>query len=295
MIEIKENRIYGMYESGAEFTDDLEAMARECLKMGAAQTKWGQCDPGDWMGLSAVPNKGGERAYSMTKRLMCEGYDVGTKLIDKIGESITAPMPMSIRRRNRWQDNGDDLNMQSVWNGDLQRAWRKPVSVSARGPQRIRILVDAISYGDLSAEIVAIRGAAAVKLADLLTSAGFGVQVSSGWSANSGEYNLNVITKQFSQPIDISTLAATTVLPAFFRCLGHMWGPLAKSGRNGYGGYGVDSISDETASELMGEDANGMTFIAHQQLKTHGQANEWVADCIQKIEAARNPELALAA
>lgn len=188
---------------------------------------WLDRDDHRWMGIDG-DRQAGENHLDTTARLVREGWRKGVDLIGKVADKVTVPLPRSVRRVQRWHREGDDVEMQRVWQGDLDRAWRATQRDLRTGPKRVRILVDAIASGYVDADDMRWRGVAALKLADVLVEAGYSVQVESVTNAEAygtgKTFKLRAIVKDYTAPLDLQTLAATTALPAFFRSLVHTWG-----------------------------------------------------------------------
>lgn len=251
-----------------------------------AMQSWRKERDAEWMGLDGQI-KDGESAFDCTARLVRDGYPAGVKMIEAVSKNVTAPTPMSVRRVPRWANNGDDIDMQRVWNGDLDSAWRTTHRASRRGPQRVRVLIDSIADGGASAKSMCWRGVAALKLADLLTEAGYSVQVESVIqckdSFSSNRYKLRTIVKEYEQPLDMMTLAATTALPAFFRSLVHTWGLAAAN----YARPGVSySVEPAKVESFEDNDGNAAAFLIGQEINNAGKASTIVTSIVQELDKA---------
>jgi hypothetical protein len=247
----------------------------------------GLYNPG-WHGLAdaAKPN---ESACNATMRLIREGWTAGVDLMQQVAASVDVPTPMSVRRRSVWSDQGDEVEMQRVWNGSIESAWRRMRRAESLGPRRVRILVDSIASGALESDVMRWRGVAAMRLADALITAGYSVRVESGFEGYDGDtYRLRVVVKDYTSPLDLSSLAATTALPAFFRALGHAW-HFVPSERDVHNeGYSVRSVNP---ADFVDSEDDAPFFVAGQSISNAARAGEWVSECV----AALNPAEALAA
>lgn len=181
-----------------------------------------------WMGLKedVLPGENHDKA---TRRLVKDGWRRGVDLMQEVMSQVTVPMPKTVRRVQRWQAQGDDVEMQRVWHGDLDHAWRGTHRDFRSGPQRVRLLIDSIESGGQDANVMRWRGVAALKLADALTEAGYSVQVEGvihcvDSSNDTKKFTLRTIVKDYTAPVDLLTLAACSALPAYFRSLMHTWG-----------------------------------------------------------------------
>lgn len=239
-----------------------------------------------WMGI-ADDVKDGERMLDATLRLVRDGWRKGVDLMAEVADKITAPTPKAIRRQQRWKDSGDDVDMQRIWGGNLDNAWRGTVRDYRSGPQRVRLLVDAIESGGNGAEGMRWRGVAALKLCDLLTEAGYSVQIESVISCKdssnvSKTFKLRTIVKDYEAPADLLTLAATTALPAYFRCLMHLWGlKVAKHDRF----MGVSyQVRTPAAEEFLDTDQQAAVFLLPRSLSNADAASEAITSIIKTLD-----------
>lgn len=235
----------------------------------------------DWCGTSNA-KKARETPTQTTLRLIREGWDEGVKLMDSVAGSVDIPTPLSIRRRNVWSDQGDEVEMQRVWQGQLDTAWRRVAKPLGMGPKRVRVVIDSIAGGSEDQQRMRWRGVAAMKLADALINAGYSVQVESAFKGHDdGEWIARVIVKEYTAPLDLSSLAATTALPAFFRALGHDWHFIPTEDRIHSPGYGVGTLTKDDVAD-SGDEAP--IFLASQKLTTDAKAAEWVAKCVAELQ-----------
>lgn len=251
-----------------------------------AMTSWIEGNQWGWMGLDGE-HKPGENHFTATARLCREGYRKGVDLMAKVADKITAPTPKTVRRYQRWQEHGDDVEMQRIWAGSLDNAWRGTHRDTRHGPQRVRILIDAIESGGNGADGMRWRGVAALKLSDLLTEAGYSVQVESVISCKDSSsdrlFKLRTIVKEYEQPLDVLTLAATTCLPAFFRSLMHTWG-LAVAVNNRYGvSY---QVRTPDAGEFPDGDESCKVFVIPGKMNDAEKASACITDIIETLDKA---------
>lgn len=241
-----------------------------------------------WMGIKDEA-RDDEPSCAATQRIVREGWRRGVDLMQEVASQVTLPTPRAVRRVQRWMPQGDDVDMQQVWNGNLDKAWRGTTRDWRSGPQRIRILVDSIEGGGQGADIMRWRGVAALKLADALTEAGYSVQVESVISAvdsssKTQRFVLRTIVKQYTDPVDLLTMAATTALPAYFRALMHQWGlQVAKHYRVMGVSYQVEGVTPVAHFADPNDDAP--CFIIPRTVNDAAKATKCITDIVEKIEA----------
>lgn len=241
----------------------------------------------EWMGVKDDVLHGDEPGVSAALRLAREGWRRGVDLMDEVSDKITAPTPKTVRRQQRWREQGDDIDMQRIWSGNLDNAWRGTVRDLRNGPQRVRILIDAIESGGEGADAMRWRGVAALKLSDLLTEAGYSVQIESvidckDSSVESKTFKLRAIVKDYEAPSDLMTLAATTALPAFFRALIHCWGlKVAKHRRLDGVSYQVRTPSVDAFKD---GDEHAAVYLLPRTLKCAKSASDAVTNIIRDLD-----------
>lgn len=253
----------------------------------AARLQWRKTGRHEWMGLSNVA-KSGESSCAANLRLIREGWEEGVALMAQVSASVEAPAPTYVRRRSVWSDQGDDVEMQRVWSGNLDNAWRAMRKAEGRGPARVRIVIDSIASASVDSDVMRWRGVAALVMADLLIGAGYSVQVESGFvGVRDDRYKLRVIVKEYTDPLDLSSLAATTALPAFFRALGHEWHYVAAKRKVADVGFYVEAAS---VSDFEDENDDAPLFLAPQSIKDASSASDWVRKSVEQLERVRSGE-----
>ncbi len=248
-----------------------------------ARKAWRRKNNFEWCGLDA---NAGPSPTEATIALARNGWAAGVSLLSDVPADSDPPAPRTIRRRLKWGDCGDDVDMQRIWAGQLETAWRRPTKAQASGPARVRIIVDSIAYGSENAAKMRWRGVAALRLSDALTEAGYSVQVESGFTARgsdaSNKYVLRTIVKPYEAPLDLAALAATTALPAFFRALGHEWHLIAAPRQITSNAFFVDPLEVKFFADAN-DDAP--LVLATGAINSAESAAEWVRDSIQQIES----------
>jgi len=282
------NTVTGTYNCAEDFFEFLNGRPTNPRGEGGA-SYWRGYEANSWMGLEERDLKRGERAVAATMRLCREGWPRGSELVAKNGEDLDVPTILSIKRKGLWTDQGDDIEMQRVWSGDLDTAWRATKRQASRGPTKVRIVLDSLSSGGVDSETMAMRGAAAIRLCDALSSNGYSVEMRSAWQGFRGEqFFLSVTVKSFDMPVDIGSLAATVGLPAFFRALGHLWGPMAtKRAARVNGGYEVQDLD-----ESRFEEPNVLLFKIGQDINQVSEANAWIRECVDALNGISEEQMA---
>lgn len=169
-----------------------------------------------WTGCESA-----EQFASRIKQGWAEGADRLMRL------PVAEISPTSIRRIRHRGEQGDELDIHRVYRGELDTAWeyRKRGARSAVG-RNITIVCNICANWNVIAERLFWRGAAALRVAEALESAGYSVRIVAGMGATSIDSNGNVNNgylfdiKSPEQPIDVANLASVVCLPGYFRIIG---------------------------------------------------------------------------
>ena len=160
-------------------------------------------------------------------KLLKNGWPKGVERVNELSGSITVPAPKNIKRRLTRGDYGDDLDMQRVYNGDLENAWSRRERKQGIGPKLITLVINIGASCFTKSDELFWRGASALKLSELLTEAGYQVEIlaftsSSHTYPNKPRLDSTTIwtVKPFTAPLEVNTLAAVICLAGFFRVVG---------------------------------------------------------------------------
>ena len=179
------------------------------------------CEGEHWFG-------GGFRPGGDVQAKVRDGWAQGRDRMETLRDSLTQVklLPRDRKRKLIRSDFGDTLDIHQVYAGRLDIAWRRPRRQQSLGPQKIALYANMLCSGYEHSDVLFYRGAAAAMLADLLQNAGYMVRLTVGFGgkvADTGEKSSCRITvKDYGMPLDITSTSAT-ILPGFFRALGHAW------------------------------------------------------------------------
>ena len=172
---------------------------------------------GDWWGCS-----GPTEVDWLTR----EGWPVGVMALGGLVTGLEARLPRlrHAKRRVHRGAQGDELDVHSIINGNVHRAWRgmKPVEMPGQGrSNRVRIVLQ-IGAPSYRTSLEMFYGpAAGLVLADRLLKQGrdveiVGASVAEGLGADDWNMLIKVTLKPFDRPINIENLAIVC-LSGFFR------------------------------------------------------------------------------
>jgi len=220
----------------------------------------------DWYGLSEGANVSG------VVDIVRKGWDDGASRLFDMVEEIKIPDLEKITRERVWLDQGEDVDVQRVFDGE-EHVWSGFKTKKSRSNGReVKITINVSVSAWVEAENFFWTGAACVALTDALTRAGYAVCVDLARGAHNTEntepdlfFKINL--KQASDPLSISSLASTVCMAGFFRavCITYtakMWSE--------YCGHGVAKSIGDWRPPHSG------IFIPSASLGSRNAAISWV-------------------
>lgn len=221
-------------------------------------------------------------------RRLDKGWDAGAERLSEI--SVGEINPTSIRRRRFRSDQGDELDMQSVWRGDLSRAWSRTRREGRFGTRVINVMVNVGDNASAKAEALYWRGGSALRLADALTQAGYavGIYAAEGGRdfcdhADSHEMAQFVEIKSPDSQLDLSLMAGLTAMPGWFRTQGFA-GIVCAADMMGYDaamGLGKSLHDLAPFAEMIGLQGE---MVFQPKINSKIKAEEWIAGALRQIE-----------
>ena len=163
----------------------------------------------------------GAPSFSVMQSRFRDGWADGSRrLLEMATRDIN---PASIRRRRVRADQGDEVDMQAIWRGDMGRAWTRTRRQNRTGVRSVSIIINLGAHCGVTADRLFWRGASALKLASALTEAGYSVAIYGAASAHNCDQEHSMDSVQFvsikdeDQPLDLDRLAALSAMPGYFR------------------------------------------------------------------------------
>ena len=169
----------------------------------------------EWYGIKGGP----EGVRKAIKSGWKDGVNRMMANMDSISGDLKAT---SIRRVLHRGSAGDELDIHRVYSGSLGDAWISRKRTRRSAPQVIQIACNLGIDCRQEADELFWRGAAVLKLADLLTEAGYAVELVAYTSSNrvnekGDDLDLCVTVKQSDSPLDLNSMASTFCLAGFPR------------------------------------------------------------------------------
>ena len=267
-------KLTGRYADFWSFVLDAQRMAPFGLENQVRYHKeWLRDEYDDWYGLERRSN------FEAVAGLVKEGWPAGLRKMDEaLGRLEVAVPPVSIRRKRQRGEWGDELDIHRVYAGDFGKAFSSMRRPPGSKRKTFKIAVDSIAFGGRGAEEMFWQGAAAIKLGQLLSEAGYIVELVSAFraEASGAQVYLEVVCKSSAAPLDLCSAAATMALPAFFRCIGHAWIHANLSSEHCGSGVSVERLRDDDAD-----------IIAPQSIDSSKSAARWVSEQIAKLDGGQ--------
>lgn len=239
---------------------------------------------GEWLG-----HERGVTVDTVRSRIT-KGWPSGVTRMERSVASLDVPPPRSVRRRSVWSDQGDTVDMQRVWSGRLDTAWRRTSPQRSAQPPRVTIACNVTAASRVDSKPLFWRGAACAKLADLLVTSGYSVRVLSIFSAecrHESRISTTCVTiKDWQTPMMIDSIVGTIANSAFMRwaCIKNTWGTARWEVGNTCG------LVVKAPNDVMGFiSGNGLVFAMNdfETGKTDALvANEWVRTQIESLAEA---------
>lgn len=218
----KENTIIQEFADVEDFTterppSDINAGSGAYLMRIEATEKTGEACR-KWYGVNS---------FDELKRVVREGWHEGvTRIYKELGQIGNDVQAVSLKRRTVRSDQGDEFDIHRAYSGGLDQAWssRKRQARVAGGAQ-FTLGVCIGQYADEDSSELFWRGAVAVRLADILTEAGYQVRVV-GYTLGEecytdyGDRLLIVPVKEANQPLNLSSIASVVALAGTYRHYG---------------------------------------------------------------------------
>jgi len=250
----------------------------------SAEEHWKRKSNSDWLGVPSVKE---------LRSVLTKGYPAGVEKLSKLTVG-DLPAPQDIRRRRVRSDQGDELDMQAVYRGDLSRAWSRTKRQSRTSVRSVSIVIDLAGNANVTSEQLFWRGAAGLRLADELTTAGYSVAVygaagATNYTSDGGDDVCQFVEiKAEDAPMDMDRLASLTCLSGFFRTslFTGIYFAADKLGKQASSGLGR---SDNT---LIAKGIKQLPIpqeaIIQPALKNKDTAEAWLKSVLEQIA---NPEL----
>lgn len=141
------------------------------------------------------------------------GWPEGAKRLTDTLESVNIELNLlSRRRKSVWSDQGDEVDMQRVWAGRLDRSFRRTRRLDRRSPGVVTIVVNHSINWKINSDRLFWAGAAALRLALDLEESGASVEIvvaagTSGATVDEDSFGMIATAKEAGAPLDLEAMA----------------------------------------------------------------------------------------
>lgn len=210
----------------------------------------------DWVGRKIEKNWDGDRGLTTMANT---GWDDGLKIIDDMMRELTDAVtqkPKTRRRRRRWSDEGGDDVCYDRLRAGQDRFWVDREKRECSGPGTATVLLNVCAHSGWKSKDILWRGAAALCITELLTDAGFNVEVvvgavSSQCFTDGTDAFTAVTVKRANDRLDRSSLT-NAVSGWFFRSVMFAaWQVGEQNGRTADSGLGYPKPLNQDMIDLM--------------------------------------------
>jgi hypothetical protein len=174
--------------------------------------------------------RGGMSSVEEVKEFINNGWEKGVAQMRESVKALTVHGVKSIKRRKKWTDEGDEIDMCRVYSGELDHAWLSTErKLSDGGVTHLTVWVQTGFLCTHNPKDFFWRGAIACLMVDALEEAGYRVEVKGYYCGTqvfsrtrSGRIDCiyTYPLKSFEEPLNIDRMAAVTATAQFFRCAG---------------------------------------------------------------------------
>lgn len=169
--------------------------------------------------------RGGLKSTAQLDALMMEGWREGGVKLSELASALTADIPASKsrRRRARWADDGDDLDVDKALAGDWDTAYRVCKREITSGSSTLELIVPWGGNCFATVDELFWGGAVAVVLTDILENAGYSVRLVSVCVdlVHCGGLQVSrVVVKEAGEALRLDESASALCHAGVFRTLG---------------------------------------------------------------------------
>jgi len=207
------------YESVTEFEDLKHHEVNDGHYVIKANYEEGR----NWLGPSISKL---EELKGLLKYGWKDGEDRARRVQDQIKNEIDVAGQTVNRRRRVRGDHGDEIEMQRVYSGELDKAWSSCKRIQFVAKPVIRIMTNIGGDSGKSGQQLFYKGVCSAVLTDILESNGYRVEVVGYLNATGvygtytdGPYSFynEIIFKKAESPLDFNRLLRCTALAGWFR------------------------------------------------------------------------------
>ena len=229
-----------------------------------------------------------------------EGVDKLSELTARLADKV--PEAQEVADRFAWQGEiGDDLDITQTWQGALDRMWWGDTTEVRHRSRHIKLVTPFGGHGSATADSMLWMAAACVVLSDLLTKAGYHVEIEGlrMWDHSHGSKAGHVTAavlqlKRPEQALNLADMAWTLGSTVCHRIFGFKWqwkAPWPISDGWGYGMPPADDKAKALMEHVLGIGEHGYGIIL-PFAQTEQDAEDAILKALRQIEQQMQGEVA---
>lgn len=229
-------------------------------------------------------------SFDVARDRVQKGWPAGAQRVNENLAQLDIAAPMSVRRKLVRADQGDELDIHAVNRGDLGTAWTSRKRKHSAAKLTVRLVVQTNLLARMSAEGLFWRGATAVKFIDILTEAGYNVEVvgvcaSVSVTGHRGTFCASFPLKGAAEPLDVEMMAGVVCNAGFHRIFGFRAYVATATAQSRFGA--ATSCTNGNVVEEAQFDADGVrTFRVPYAVDSKYAAEQWLAANVAALDAA---------
>jgi len=235
-------------------------------------------------------SSGGHRWFGCASRdealAICRAgvWPEGVARMERELGGFESPIATSVRRTQTWSDQGDALDIHRVNSGQLDVAWRRTQRRSRRASQNLVIAFPLMIAAHDDADKLFWCGAAALKLTDVLTQAGYNVTLigthGTTWGGHTSHDSL--VVKAAEAPLDVEALIVAMAFPGFTRTVGFT--AIASNSFRVSSGLGSPLYDDPAPLAALNLPTGNVISGLFNAVRNRESARTWIAAQLAKLD-----------
>lgn len=220
----------------------------------------------------------------ITQWLFSGQWQEGVAKIRDAFKNLVVPELPDIRRRGRWSDSGDTLNLDRLFSGNTETPWRTTHKSTTTTPPPMQIIVDISVNCDEEGRFW--RGAAALALAEAAANVGYRIALDAVVNienlSRSGAGMLVIArAKHYDAPVNLSSIACLLAHPASSQILDFAHCTKIPETMIGYGS--VQRVGLERLRRYGALESGSVPILMSSHVTTEYDAREWLTETTQRL------------
>jgi len=223
------------------------------------------------------------------------GYPEGVRMVEEFVTPLRASLPraVGIGRRLVRGDTGDHLDIHAVNRGAVDKAWTQSKRLIRPGRSSITLAVDICANCNTSSDELAWRGIAALAVEEIMSKAGYNVEIIAGIAINAyvtGSNKIPVVITTTIKPrqgfTDLSLLSSVVCSSGYFRTIGFASIVRAVDNTKGKSDSGIGTAV--ALSQYLPANEKVSQVVVPNIVDSKTTAKKWAKQTIQLLQGAKS-------